>query len=138
MKTAIWMFCVVLLTTVACAQKNADSKTPEAVRTAFAKLNPNTTKVKWEKEEANYEANFKIGEAEQSMVFAADGTLLESETAIDINELPLKVQEYLAQNFKGSKVKEAAKLTDANGKVSFEAEIKGKDLFFDENGNLNQ
>lgn len=138
MKIAICLFSVVVLLTTACAQKTADSKTPEAVRTAFAKLNPNTTKVKWEKEEANYEANFRIGTAEQSMIFAADGTLLESEAEIAINELPLKTQEYLAQNYKGSKIKEAAKLTDAKGKVSFEAEIKGKDLIFDENGNLNQ
>ena len=138
MKAVIWMFSLVLLATAACAQKTADSKVPEAVRTAFVKLNPAVTKLKWEKEETAYEASFKADRAEKSMVFDAEGNVLETEKEIAINELPTKIQEYITQKFKGSKIKEAAKLIDAKGKVSFEAEIKGKDLIFDENGNLIQ
>ena len=41
---------------------------------------------------------------------------------------------YISQNFKGAKIKEAGKVTDASGKHMFEAEIKGKDLIFDEKG----
>jgi hypothetical protein len=39
-------------------------------------------------------------------------------------------------HYPGAKISEAGKVTDANGKISYEAEVKGKDLVFDENGNF--
>jgi hypothetical protein len=35
----------------------------------------------------------------------------------------------------GATIKEAARITDANGKTTYEAEVRGKDLIFDEKGN---
>jgi hypothetical protein len=51
-----------------------------------------------------------------------------------VNQLPAAVFEYIKTNYKGAKVKEAGRVTNAAGKKMFEAEIKGKDLLFDENG----
>ena len=42
----------------------------------------------------------------------------------------------MAKNLPGKKVKESAKITDAAGKVSFEAEIDNIDYIFDSNGSL--
>ena len=40
------------------------------------------------------------------------------------------------KNYKNQKVKETAKIITAKGNIIYEAEIKGKDIFFDNNGNL--
>jgi hypothetical protein len=37
-------------------------------------------------------------------------------------------------NNKGSKIAEAGRVTDAKGKISYEAQVNGKDIIFDENG----
>jgi hypothetical protein len=39
-------------------------------------------------------------------------------------------------HYKGAKIKEAGRVTDAAGKTMYEAEIKGGDLIFDENGSF--
>jgi len=37
-------------------------------------------------------------------------------------------------HYPGAKITEAGKVTDAQGKTRYEAEVKGKDLLFDEKG----
>lgn len=61
-------------------------------------------------------------------------TLLETEVEIELNQLPKGVLENVKANYKGQKLKDASKITDAKGSVIYEAEIKGKALFFDSNG----
>jgi hypothetical protein len=48
--------------------------------------------------------------------------------------LPASIADYVAKNYKGEKIKEAAKLKMANGDINYEAEVKGMDLIFDANG----
>ena len=43
---------------------------------------------------------------------------------------------YVKQHYKGAKITEAGKVTDAQGKLSYEAEIKGRDVIFDKEGNF--
>jgi hypothetical protein len=50
--------------------------------------------------------------------------------------LPAQALAYISQNYKDEKIEEMAKITKANGEVNFEAEVKGKDLIFDANGNF--
>jgi hypothetical protein len=64
------------------------------------------------------------------------GNILETEVEIKIDELPAKAKEYVSKNYAGQKIKETAKITDSKGVVTYEAEIKGKDLIFDSNGNF--
>jgi len=40
----------------------------------------------------------------------------------------------LPKNIRAKKIKEAAKITDAKGVVTYEAEVTGKDLIFDASG----
>jgi hypothetical protein len=56
--------------------------------------------------------------------------------AIVVSDLPKNVAPYVAAHYKGARIKEAGKVTDAAGKTMYEAEIKGGDLIFDENGNF--
>lgn len=117
----------------ACAQSVKESDVPASVKTAFAKKYPNA-KAKWEKEDANYEAEFETGETDQSVVLDATGAILETEVEIKTSELPAAATEYISKNYKDAKLKEAARITDAQGVVTYEAEIKGKDLIFDSTG----
>ena len=108
---------------------------PQVVKIALSKKYPNASKVIWETENGNYEANWggKSGE-DNSVQFTPDGQFIEIVKAIPINELPEPVILYVNKHYRGSKISEAGKVTDAAGKTSYEIEIKGKDVIFDENG----
>ncbi|GAB4127110.1 MAG: PepSY-like domain-containing protein [Ignavibacteriales bacterium] len=116
-----------------------EKKVPKAVKDSFSKLYPKVTDVKWDKEgKAEYEAGFKENGKDVSVVFDEKGNLIETETAIQISELPKSVAPFVEKNYAGFKITEAAKIVNAKGEVTYEAEItKGKvkkDLLFDANG----
>ena len=117
------------------AQKIKEAEVPAAVKTAFAGLYPNTKVEKWEKEGANYEAEFEKSEVETSVLFDASGKLLETETEISVNDLPQAAKDYVAKNFPGKKIHEASKIVAADGTVTYEAEVDA-DYIFDANGNF--
>jgi hypothetical protein len=120
-------------------QKEMKSKVnvPAAVKAALAKKYPDATKVTWEKENGNYEANWggKSGE-DNSVQFTPSGNFIEIVNAIPVNQLPKATLDYVKAHYKGAKITEAGKVTDAKGKTSYEAEVHGKDIVFDENGNF--
>jgi len=110
---------------------------PAAVKEALTKKYPEATKVSWEKEKGNYEANWggKSGE-DNSVQFTPTGVFIEIVKAIKITDLPKKITPYIKEHYNGAKIREAGKVTDASGKTMYEAEIKGKDLIFGEGGNF--
>ncbi len=133
MKNIVFLFAFFALLHVANAQKVKDSKVPEAVKTAFAQKFSKAELEGWELEDGNYEAEFEMSEdVEMSAVFAADGKWLETEQEIKKSELPAPVLAKLT----GKKVKEASKITRADGSVVYEAEVKRNDLLFDAAGNI--
>jgi Putative beta-lactamase-inhibitor-like, PepSY-like len=114
-------------------QKIKESDVPAAVKASFGKLFPGNS-AKWEKEDGNYEAGFKKEGKTMSATFQTDGTFMESETAIKESELPPSVINYLQANYTNKKIKESAKITNATGVITYEAEVDKKDLIFDSNG----
>lgn len=131
------------LSTTSFAQKEKDEKegtekvnVPAVVKTALSKKYPEAKKVTWEKEKGNYEANWggKSGE-DHSVQFTPSGTFIEIVDAIPVSSLPKSVAPYIAKNYKGNKIREAGRVTNAAGMQTYEVEIKGKDLIFDLNGN---
>ncbi|MEI6522434.1 MAG: PepSY-like domain-containing protein [Bacteroidota bacterium] len=116
------------------AQKIKENELPEDVKTAFKNIYPQTKAEKWEKEGNNFEAEFKHNKIEQSVLFDAQGNILETEIEIEKNKLPNTVLEYVKTNYKGHSIKEAAKINDSKDAVFFEVEIKGMDVIFDSNG----
>ena len=117
------------------AQDLKTKNVPVEVKLAFSKKYPEAAKVSWEKEKGNYEANWggKSGE-ENSAQFTPTGNFVEIVKAIKITDLPASVVPYVKEHYKGEKVKEAGRVSDAAGKTMYEAEIKGGDLIFDEQG----
>ncbi len=118
------------------AQSGKKVAVPEIVQQAFKKLYPKATDVEWEKEGDNYEAECEIAKEEMSVVFDSSGTLLETEKEIEVKALPQAVSNYVQSILPGKKIKEASKITMANGTIFFEAEVDGKDYIFDEQGNF--
>lgn len=117
----------------ASAQKIKADMVPAKVTASFAKQYPGT-EVKWEKEAGKYEAGFKKDGNVMSALYEANGTMTESEKDIKITALPVTVLAYVKTNYKGKKIKEAAIITKADGTVTYEAEVNGKDVIFDSNG----
>ncbi len=129
------MLLATTITGVVTAQDLKEKDVPTIVKAAFVKKYPDAKKVSWEKEKGNYEANWggKSGE-DNSAVFTPSANFIEIVVAMPISELPATIAPYIAKHYKGMKMLEAGKVTDAAGKHMFEVEIKGKDLIFDEKG----
>lgn len=122
-------------TAVKAQKKNSSPKVPAATKDAFMKAHPNVSG-KWEKEEGSYEVTFKEGGKDMSCVIDKSGTIQETETVIPVSELPAAITASIAQQYKGVKVKEAATISKADGTTLYEAQINGKDIFFDAAGKL--
>lgn len=134
MKKLALMMVAAMITSLTFAQKLQEKDVPAPVKTSFQKNFPQAKVDKWEKEGVNFEAEFELNKSEQSVLFDAQGSIIETEIEIEISQLPNGVLDYVKTNYKGQSVKEAAKITDTKGTVTYEAEIKGMDLLFDSNG----
>jgi hypothetical protein len=137
MKTLIIVAVLSIVSFGSMAQKLKESAVPSAVKSAFMQKYPKAAKVTWEKEKGNYEANWggKSGD-DNGVQYTPSGEFLEYAMAIPASELPSSVTSYVKGHYKGQSIKEAAKVTDARGKLTYEAEIKGKELIFDDKGNF--
>ncbi len=142
MKKAICFVFIIALSTASFAQKEKGEgkeklTVPAVVRDALSKKYPEATKVSWEKEKGNYEANWggKSGE-DNSVQFTPTGDFIEIVKAMPVNKLPVSIITYVKEHYKGAKITEAGKVTDAKGKITFEAEVNRKDIIFDEKGNF--
>ncbi|RTL58393.1 MAG: hypothetical protein EKK37_08635 [Sphingobacteriales bacterium] len=132
-KTLVFCIAITAISLSLQAQKVNDAKVPASIKLSFAKQYPGST-AKWEKENGKYEANFKVNGNNTSATYDVNGMLIESETDIKISDLPAVITSYIKEHYKGSVIKEAAKITKADGTVNYEAEVNHKDLIFDVNG----
>lgn len=123
-----------MITSPGFAQKMHKKEVPVSVKVSFEKHYSSIKEVKWDKVGEMFEASFDLNKIDNSVLFDAKGNILETEVEIESNQLPKGVLEYVKNNYKGKNVKEAAKITDAQGKVNYEAEIIGLGLLFDSKG----
>lgn len=115
------------------AQKLSAAKVPSSVKGSFSKQFPGAIPT-WEMEDGKYEASFKDKGKSMSALFSPNGMMTESEVGIKVGELPPAVLSYLKEHYKGVAIKEAAKITKADGSIHYEAEVNKKDVLFDVNG----
>jgi|GEM_PF-591203 len=139
MKKNIGMLIVLLFAVSVHAQQLKEAEVPAIVKDAFAKKYPGVN-AKWEKEGADYEAEFDWNKVGSSAIFDASGFFKELEQEIKIAELPAAIVEYCNKNFIAYKLNEAEKITDASGNIRYGTEMKkGKehmDIIFDQDGNF--
>lgn len=134
MKNSILTFLALLFSCFAIAQNLSEKKVPTIVKSTFLLSYPYQTNVKWEKEKGNYEASFTIKDKEHAMFFDPQGNILETEEETDVNKLPANALAYINTNYPNKKIKDAAKIIDAHGIVTFEAQVTSIDLIFDKQG----
>jgi hypothetical protein len=117
------------------AQNLKESEVPQPVKESFKNTFKEAKDVKWEKEKnGDFEVEFEINKTEQSATFDATGRLLETELEIATSELPAEAKNYIIKTYPGSKIKKAEKITDAQGVITYEAEVSDLDVLFDSNG----
>lgn len=124
------MIALLVISNTVFAQKQLTIPAP--VKSAFEKQFATAVNPKWEKEDGKYEVSFTNNGKETSALFSPQGMLEETEVMIPETELPpsaLKIAKA-----KGT-IREATRITKADGSTWYEAEVKGKDLLFDSNGN---
>jgi hypothetical protein len=132
---AVAIGCLIGHAVVAQQVKSAD--VPQAVKAALLQKYPAASGVTWEKEKKNFEANWGGKSKEDtSVVFTPAGIFVELVVAMPVSELPAGVADYVHAHYTGAKITGAGKVTDAEGRTRYEAEVKGKDLLFDEKGNF--
>jgi len=130
----IVLIAAALCSTSAYAQKKT-TEIPTGIKASAAKKYPNATGIIWERENGKYETSFTDKGKKMSVLYDTDGRLEETETEIVIAELPAAARKYAERM---GKIKEAAKIVLASGKVQYEAEVKNKDILFDDQGHLLQ
>ena len=136
MKKSILILAIGFTAITAYSQNMREIVVPAVVKTAFLKQFPGAKSETWEKENENYEAQFdNIGE-ETTSLYSATGVLLETETVIEANELPKTISDYVSKKLAGKSIEEATKIIDANGTLTYEAEIDEADYVFDAKGNF--
>jgi uncharacterized membrane protein YkoI len=70
-----------------------------------------------------YEAKVKSGETKMEIEVAADGTLLETETKLELDDAPAAVQAAITANAGGGKVEKIEKETE-KGVTTYEAKVE--------------
>ena len=136
MKKIIFISIAAIIGFSACGQKLKKEDVPSVVTAKFKTLYPIIEDVNWSKENNIYEAEFDLNKVETSASFDVKGNLVETETEIAVANLPATITKYLEKNLPGEKIKEASKITDSKGVITFEAEVNNVDYVFDKDGNF--
>lgn len=136
MKKLLFIAAASLMAVSANAQKMKEAEVPANIKSAFSAKFPNAKVEKWEKEGNNYEAEFTQNKVETSAEFGPNGQWIATETEINVSELPKAISDYCTKNMPGKKIKEASKITSADGSISYEAEVDEADYIFDAKGNF--
>lgn len=134
MKKLFFLLATVTSVSFANAQDLSDKDVPAMVKSAVQKNYLDAKELKWEKEKGNYEVRFELAKTDYSLLIDVSGNILETEIEIKMNALPANAQAYVSKNYLGQKIREVAKITDSRGIVTYEVEVKGKDLIFDISG----
>jgi hypothetical protein len=135
---SILCFSLSALQTMTQLQKRKTAEIPEIVKEAFKKDYSDAKRVKWNNEDNDFEAEFKINGTACSANYNSEGQRTESEMEIKPGLLPHSILDYIFINYPDHKISEAAQITGANDVLNYEAELKkgGKyfDLIFDADG----
>ena len=136
MKKLILLLTIVAFTTQLQAQKMMSKNVPADIKASFHNEYPSVMDVDWSKEGNNYEAEYDTKQGDMSVTYGPDAKMIEMEMEIAKSSLPQNIMDYIKRNYNEDEVKEASKITDAKGVVTYEAEVKGMDLLFDLKGNF--
>ena len=118
------------------AQKCSAKDVPAPVTDAFNKAYPVAKKCYWGKDSINYQVSFFTGKAPISVTYDAAGKRIITEMQMPVEDLPQTVKGYVQKNYPGEIFQDVAQITDADGMVTYEVQVKDMDLVFDAKGSF--
>ncbi len=117
-------------------QKMNSNDVPVAVMDSFTNNYPTMKDVNWNKDGLNFSAGFEENKLDRTVTFAGSGMLFGINEEIVVSSVPNLAVAYVQKNYAGNEIDSAAKITVADGSVTYRAEVDGKDLVFDSKGNF--
>ena len=106
----------------------AQTKAPSVIKESFAKQFPDAVNIKWGKENAKeYEAEFILKGTKMSANYDLQGNWKETETEMQIKDLPEAVVKSINTKYPGTTIYGASKTENPGGKIIYEADIKVND-----------
>lgn len=117
MKTIVCVVLLVILSTQVWAHPN--SNVPDIVKSSFAKKYQDATDIEWEQDDDeegdNWEVEYEIKSKEYSSLFDKNGKWIQTETEINISDLPSNAKATITKKFKNFKIIEVESLEDTSG-----------------------
>ena len=135
MKSIFLLLSIMLLVSFGFSQnlKVSADVVPASVKAAFLNKYPSITKIVWEKEFGNYEANFKMHKKEYEATFDSTGKWIKTAMDFERTDLPEVVLSAVEKEFPGAKIKEVAKGERFDNKPYYEVNIKVGRLHYELN-----
>jgi hypothetical protein len=120
----------------ACNEDNTRRSAPDNIVSAFKKIHPNAAIEKWNDEPPIWEAKYKDGDEKGAVSFDKDAIVTETELVIEENQLPNHpaIPDYIAAHYTEEKIQRCEKVTKADGTITYEIQITGKEIIFDKDG----
>ena len=138
-KMKIIIFAIFLLATNLNAQKIDASQVPSSILKDFTSKYASAKRVKWVKEEKNFEVEFMLNGKGIDVTYDTIGNWVETLSEIPVSELPSIVVESVNKLFHNCRITGAARIDRYNKEALYESEIrfKGKKAVatFDTKGN---
>lgn len=136
MKKIVLVFVASVITSVFFAQQLKESDVPVVVKNAMKESFPKVKDVKWNRENVSYGAVFMEDKVYKAVLFDSKGVIKETEIQITQSQLPKGILAFMKKNYLNEKILKTEKIINSKGLVTYEVEIKGKDLYFDGAGNF--
>ena len=117
------------------------AKPPVKVQKAFDGKFPEATNVKWQKENSKeWEAEFTVNDRKTSANFMITGDWVETESQINVSELPNAVSASIKKLYPKGEIKSAYKIESAKEGMKYEADVKTTrktvEVFLKEDGSI--
>lgn len=130
-KLILFAFCL-----GAAAQKIRERNVPQSVRNIFHQQFPGIKKTYWGRDSVHYHVAFYTGKAPCTITYDSAGKVIITELQIPVEELPEEARKYIAGKYPNERYRDVGKLTDRNGAITYEVEVKGVVIVFDERGKV--
>lgn len=141
MKKIILVLLTCLISLLSFTQKiHPTAQVPSKIQIAFKKMYPKALIQKWNDESPIWEAKYVNGAEKGAISFNANAKVVETELVIQESQLPANrsIQKYVKRFYPQERIKGCEKITKANGMITYEIQVEGKELVFDAKGNFKE